>query len=173
MRRRLPVTATQEVIHLSYWRRFFGVALTLLVVAAAAGCGGGGGGGTTDPGGGGGGGGGGGTPTPPNPPTNVQAARHPVQVTHVNVTWTASSSTNVVAYNVYRKLSNQTSFSRVATVPGTNFTDTNIDSSVVFDQIQYYVRAVNSSSLESANSNTATVPATVPGGGGPPPPPPF
>jgi fibronectin type 3 domain-containing protein len=94
-------------------------------------------------------------------------------VTHVNVTWTASSSTNVVAYNVYRKLSNQTSFSRVATVTGTSFTDTNIDSSVVFDQIQYYVRAVNSSSLESANSNTATVPATVPGGGGPPPPPPF
>jgi len=161
---------------LSYWRRFLGVALTLLVAAAAAGCGGGGGGGTTDPGGGsggGGGGGGGGAPAPPAPPTNVQAARHPVQVTHVIVTWTASTSTNVVGYNVYRKLANQSSFSRVATVTGTSFTDTNIDSSVVFDQIQYFVRAVNSSSLESANSNTATVPATVPGGGGPPPPPPF
>jgi fibronectin type 3 domain-containing protein len=94
-------------------------------------------------------------------------------VTHVIVTWTASTSTNVVGYNVYRKLANQSSFSRVATVTGTSFTDTNIDSSVVFDRIDYFVRAVNSSSLESANSNTATVPATVPGGGGPPPPPPF
>jgi len=67
-------------------------------------------------------------------------------VTHVIVTWTASTSTNVVGYNVYRKLANQSSFSRVATVTGTSFTDTNIDSSVVFDQIHYFVRAVNSSS---------------------------
>jgi len=149
--------------------RKFTVAVLLIAGAMALwGCGGGGGGSDS--------GTGGGDPPPvgtvPNPPSNLAAQRSSLQVTYITLIWSASTSTDVAGYSIYRKTSNQTSFSKIATVGTTSFTDTTVDTAVVFDQIQYYVTAVNSLG-ESAASNTATVAATVPGGGGPPPPPSF
>lgn len=151
---------------MSLSRKLLGVGLILLLGITVAGCGGGGGssdGGTTPPPGGG--------SNPPLPPTGLVAQRDSIQVTHVNMAWTASPTAGV-GYRIYRKLNSQATYTVINTVAGTNYTDSTIDPAVAFDRIDYYVTAVNADG-ESQPSNVATVPSTVPGGGGPPPPPPF
>lgn len=79
----------------------------------------------------------------------------------VTVNWTASTSAGVVGYNIYRKLSTASSFTKINTsvVTGLTFTD----SSVQLGQTYYYVvTSVDASGNESAYSNqaTAVIPAT-------------
>ena len=86
-----------------------------------------------------------GTTTPP-PPGNHS----------VSLSWLASTSPNIVAYNVYRATVSTGPFTRVGNVAGTTFTDSNVQTGSYF----YEVTAVDNTNTESAP--TAAVSASVP-----------
>ncbi len=91
--------------------------------------------------------------TPPLPPTNL--ATGTPTTTQVPLTWTASTTTSVTGYNVYRgpypmKLTS-------TPVPGTNYTDTSVSANTTY---YYVVTAVGAANVESAYSNEAS--ATTP-----------
>lgn len=72
----------------------------------------------------------------------------------VSLSWTASTSTNVVGYNVYRGTTSNGPYTKVNSSPvsATAFTDNAVQSGVTY----YYVAtAVDSSGSESAYSNQA------------------
>lgn len=76
-----------------------------------------------------------------------------------SLTWTASTSTGVVGYNVYRATRAGGPYTKVnpSLVAGTSFTDNSVEAG----QIYYYVAAaVSSSNQESLYSNEAS--ATIP-----------
>ena len=78
----------------------------------------------------------------------------------VTLNWTASSSSGVTGYNVYRSTTSGGGYTKVnsSAVTGTNFTDTTIAPGVTY----YYVAtAVDGSGNESAFSSEIT--AAVPG----------
>jgi len=87
--------------------------------------------------------------------TGVAATPHTVLVS-----WTASGTSNVTGYNVYRGTSSGT-YSKITSspVPATTYTDATVQSG---QNITYYyvVTAVDSNGVESTGSNQAT--ATVP-----------
>ena len=93
-----------------------------------------------------------------NSPATVSVSGTGIQPHSVLLTWTASTSSDVVSYNVYRGTS-PGSYSKIASVSGTTYTDTTVQSG---QNITYYyaVTAVDSSGDESTYSNQAT--ATVP-----------
>ena len=94
-----------------------------------------------------------------NSPATVSVSGTGIQPHSVLLTWTASTSSDVVSYNVYRGTS-PGSYSKIASsVGGTPYTDTTVQSG---QNITYYyaVTAVDSSGDESTYSNQAT--ATVP-----------
>jgi hypothetical protein len=77
----------------------------------------------------------------------------------VDLSWTASTSTDVVGYNIYRALAATGPFQKLNTIPisETTYTDTTVQSGVTY----YYVAtAVDSIGVESSYSNVAR--ATVP-----------
>ncbi len=77
----------------------------------------------------------------------------------VSLSWTASTSTNISGYNVYRSSASGGPYTKVngSLITGTSYTDTTVQAG----QTYYYVAtAVNSSSVESSYSNQAQ--ATVP-----------
>ena len=72
----------------------------------------------------------------------------------VSLRWTASSSSGISGYNVYRSTALTGSYTKVnsSLVSGTNFTDSSVQSGLTY----YYVTtAVNSSNVESTYSNQA------------------
>lgn len=78
----------------------------------------------------------------------------------VSLTWVASTSPNVVGYNVYRRTGTTGSFTQINTVR--DGTTAYTDSSVTDGQTYYYeTTAVNSSNEESAPSTavSAQIPA--------------
>ncbi len=78
-------------------------------------------------------------------------------ITHsVSLTWTASTSSGVTGYNVWRSTTSGGPYTQLTTVAGTSYTD----SSVSAGQIYYYVVTAVDGSNQSGNSNEA--PATVP-----------
>jgi hypothetical protein len=96
-----------------------------------------------------------------NSPATITTTGAGVTATAHSVTlnWTASTSTGVVGYNVYRATQSGGPYTKVnsASVTGTSFVDTNVVAGTTY----YYVAtAVNSSGMESANSSQAS--ATVP-----------
>jgi hypothetical protein len=87
--------------------------------------------------------------------TGVPPALHSVALS-----WTASTSQNVIGYNIYRGIKSGGPYSKINSVlnASTLYTDT----TVVDGQTYYYVTtAVNSSNQESAHSNQ--VQAVIPG----------
>lgn len=86
--------------------------------------------------------------------TTVQGTGMAAPVHTVSLTWNASTSPNVVGYNIYRRTGTSGSYARVNTVlnPTTAYVDT-----VVTDGLTYYYEttAVNSSDEESAPSAPA------------------
>jgi len=77
----------------------------------------------------------------------------------VNLSWSASTSQNVVGYNVYRSTATTGNYVQINTV--LNATTTYVDTSVVDGQTYYYeTTAVNSENQESARS--AAVKAVIP-----------
>lgn len=74
----------------------------------------------------------------------------------VNLSWTASSTSGVSAYNVYRGMSS-TSLAQIATgVTGVSYTDANVTAGTTY----YYAITALAAGQESADSNLAT--ATIP-----------
>ncbi len=72
----------------------------------------------------------------------------------VNLAWSASTSNSVVSYNVYRATvagGPYTSSNKIASVPGTAYTDTVATGTTYY----YVVTAVDGSGNESAFSNEA------------------
>lgn len=77
----------------------------------------------------------------------------------VDLNWTASNSTGVSGYNVYRSTTSGSGYTKITASPITLLTYT--DTSVQAGQTYFYVtKAVGSTGLESINSNEAR--ATVP-----------
>lgn len=77
----------------------------------------------------------------------------------VSLSWTASTSTGVIGYNVYRSLTSGGPYTKLTGSPisGTSYTD----SAVVAGQTYYYVcTAVGLGNVESGYSNQAS--ATIP-----------
>ncbi|MGA8677388.1 MAG: choice-of-anchor D domain-containing protein [Candidatus Acidiferrales bacterium] len=96
-----------------------------------------------------------------NSPASISLSGAGVRSTShsVDLSWTASASSGVVGYNVYRGTSSG-SYSRIASlVSGTTYTDSTVQSG---QDITYYyvVTSLNSSGVESADSNQASV--TIP-----------
>jgi hypothetical protein len=96
-----------------------------------------------------------------NSPASISLSGAGVQSTShsVDLSWTASTSSGVAGYNVYRGTS-PGAYSRIASsVSGTTYTDSTVQSG---QDITYYyvVTAVNSSGVESTDSNQAS--ATIP-----------
>ena len=86
----------------------------------------------------------------PQPPTNLAAAG--VTTAQVNLAWTASASTGISGYNVYRATTSGGPYTKLnsTVVTASAFTDT----TVVHGTTYYYVvTAVDASSLESVFSN--------------------
>lgn len=76
----------------------------------------------------------------------------------VDLSWNPSTSTNVVAYDVYRGKTAAGPYSRIASsVPGAAYTDTNMASGTTY---YYVVTAVSNQGGQSAYSNQAV--ATIP-----------
>jgi len=77
----------------------------------------------------------------------------------VNLSWTPSSSSDVVGYNVYRGTVSGGPYTKLTSSPVASSPDA--DSTVSSGQTYYYVvTAVDSSNNESADSNQAV--ATIP-----------
>lgn len=83
---------------------------------------------------------------PPPPPTHT-----------VDLSWSASTSPNILAYNVYRAPSSSGPFTKVGNVAGTTFSDTTVQSGQTYF---YEVTAVDNTNLESAPSSPVS--AAVP-----------
>ena len=79
----------------------------------------------------------------------------------VDLTWTASTSTGVTGYRVYRSTTAGGPYTEVTTAPvtGTSFTDQIVQGGLTY---YYVVRAVDSGGNQSGNSNQAT--AAIPVG---------
>ena len=96
-----------------------------------------------------------------NSPASITVTGTGVQVTahSVGLNWTASSTTGVTGYDVYRGTSPGTYSLLVSSVPGTAYTDSSVQSG---QDITYYyvVTAIGSNGVQSGDSNQAS--ATVP-----------
>ncbi|MBA3531686.1 MAG: Ig-like domain-containing protein [Ardenticatenales bacterium] len=71
----------------------------------------------------------------------------------ISFSWMASSATDLVQYEIYRKLAGESTYTRIATVEAdmTSYTDSSVTTNETYD---YYVVAVDSSFNRSAASNT-------------------
>ena len=86
---------------------------------------------------------------PPAAPTNLQAS---VSGSTVNLTWTASTSTTVTGYNIYRGPAGGT-LVKINSSTTASYADTNVPSG----SYDYAVTAVATGGTESARSNVASV----------------
>jgi hypothetical protein len=94
------------------------------------------------------------TSTATNSPTVVSLSATGADQHSVTLTWTASSSSNVTGYNVYRGAASGGPYTKInsSLLTATTYTDATVDAG----QTYYYVAtAVNSQGLESADSNQA------------------
>ncbi len=83
----------------------------------------------------------------------------PVGTHYVTLSWNASTSANVVGYDVYRGSTSGGPYQKISAAPvaSTSFTDTAVSSGVTY----YYVAtALSNAGLESVDSSEAT--ATIP-----------
>lgn len=85
-------------------------------------------------------------PPPPPPGTHT-----------VDLSWSPSSSTSVVSYNIYRSAASAGPYARIGNATGTTFTDSTVQAGQTYF---YTLTAVDGSNTESATS--PPVSATVP-----------
>ncbi|HKI01094.1 MAG TPA: hypothetical protein VKK31_03865 [Thermoanaerobaculia bacterium] len=90
--------------------------------------------------------------TPPAAPTGLTATAAP---NTVNLSWTASAG--ATEYHIYRATTSGGPYTQVGTATGTTFSNTGLACNTTYF---YVVRAANSATCESANSNQAS--ATTP-----------
>jgi fibronectin type 3 domain-containing protein len=74
------------------------------------------------------------------------------------LSWSPSSSSGVVSYNVYRSAAASGPFTRIGNVSGTTFTDSSVQNGQTYF---YTVTSVDSNDVESSDPTpvSATVPA--------------
>jgi hypothetical protein len=74
----------------------------------------------------------------------------------VALSWDAPSGSTISGYNIYRTTGSSPSYAKLNSTVSTpaTYSDTSVQASTTYE---YYVTSVNSSGLESAPSNTATV----------------
>lgn len=87
-------------------------------------------------------------PPPPPPPPGTHT---------VDLSWSPSSSTSVVSYNIYRSAASAGPYARIGNATGTTFTDSTVQAGQTYF---YTLTAVDGSNTESATS--PPVSATVP-----------
>jgi hypothetical protein len=93
---------------------------------------------------------------PPAPPTNVTGSNNQFSGAPV-INWTASASSGVVGYNVYRATTPSGPFILVGSmITTTNFTDPNAPGACGGTTYYYYVTAVGAGNAESTPSNETT-----------------
>ena len=92
--------------------------------------------------------------------TGVNFAATAVTVSHsVTLNWAASTSSNIVGYNLYRGSTSGGPYTQIGFTGGTSYVDTNVSSG----QTYYYVAtAVDGSNNESVDSNQATAVIPIP-----------
>lgn len=97
----------------------------------------------------------------PNAPTSLVATAPGGTIIHLS--WTASTSIDVIQYNIYRAVSPFTTFTLVGSESSNTFFD---DTSVTIGTTyEYYVTTVAQNEQQSPQSNTVTItPAAVPTG---------
>ena len=104
--------------------------------------------------------------TQPTAPTNLTAST--VSQGQINLSWTASTDTVPVTYEVYRENPGSTSYAQVGTTTGTTYSDTGLTASSTYS---YEVRADDAENTLSAFSNVASTTTSAgnprPGGGVP------
>ena len=89
-------------------------------------------------------------------PATVTGTGMAAPVHTVSLSWTASTSPNIVGYNIYRRTGTTGSFTQINS--GLNATTTYVDTSVADGQTYYYeTTAVNSSNEESEPSTPISV----------------
>lgn len=94
----------------------------------------------------------GGGPTPSPTPTPGSPHAH-----SVSVTWTASTSSGVTSYNVYRSTVSGGPYARVGNASSSSFTDNTVQAGATYF---YVVTSINASQVESSISTEIKV--TVP-----------
>ncbi len=87
--------------------------------------------------------------TPPAAPTGLTATA--AGANQINLSWTASSG--ATEYHVYRSTTSGGPYTSVGTATGTTFSDTGLTCNTTY---YYVVRAANSATCESGNSNQAS-----------------
>jgi hypothetical protein len=92
--------------------------------------------------------------------TGVNFTATAVTVSHsVTLNWAASTSSNIVGYNLYRGSTSGGPYTQIGFTGGTSYVDTNVSSG----QTYYYVAtAVDGSNNESADSNQAAAVIPIP-----------
>jgi fibronectin type 3 domain-containing protein len=101
--------------------------------------------------------GGGGDTTPPNAPTGLGATAGDTKVT---LGWNANSESDLAGYNVYRATTSGGSYTKVngSLVTSTSYVDTSVANGTKY---YYVVRAVDTSTNSSGNSNEASATPTA------------
>ncbi len=84
----------------------------------------------------------------------------PGNVHSVSLTWTASASTNVAGYNIYRMQQPSGTFTRAnsALISGTTYTDANVTAGQTYEYVATAVDVNNNESTYSANA-LVTIPS--------------
>jgi fibronectin type 3 domain-containing protein len=113
----------------------------------------------------GGGGGGGGDVTPPAAPISLGATPGDAKV---SLSWAANTESDLAGYNVYRSITSGSSYSKVnsALVTTASYTDSTVTNGTKYF---YVVRAVDTSTNSSGNSNEASATPTAAPDTTPPP----
>ena len=95
--------------------------------------------------------------TQPTAPTNLTASA--VSGSQINLSWTASTDTVPVTYEVYRENPGSTTYAQVGTTTGTTYSDTGLTASSTYG---YEVEADDAENILSAFSNVASATTQAP-----------
>jgi hypothetical protein len=88
----------------------------------------------------------------PQPPTNLTSG--PVSSTSVSLSWTPSTSTGVLGYNVYRGAISRGPYQKIGSPNSLSFADTTVSSGTTY---YYVVTAFGLNNIESVSSNEVLV----------------
>jgi len=102
-------------------------------------------------------------PGAPEPPTNLTATGSlAIGAKTIHLTWTLSTSTDVMKYEIYRKTTSGSSWAKVADATSIQTQYSDVDSSFTSQSYDYRMLAKDVSDLSSAYGNTASATPYLP-----------